>query len=393
MRLILLLLVLIVALGVLETAHHRRMWRRIPVRIHVNGSRGKSSVTRLIAAGLQAGGIRTCAKTTGSAAVFIHADGSETPVERFGPPNIKEQLGVFRRAVREGAEALVLECMAVRPDLQWICEHRIVHSTHGVLTNVRPDHLEVQGPRLEDVARSLAQTVPRGGEYFTAEQRFADRLAATARRRGSRFHGVDAAAVTEAELAPFAYVEFADNVALALAVCTAVGVPRETALRGMYGVTPDFGALVRWSVTTGGRRLEFVNAFAANDPESTLTIWRRLGLDAQPERAVVLLNNRADRMRRAHDLLPLLGREIRAARYVLAGELTGQLADRLRRRVPREQVVDLGGRPAAALWEALAAAAPPEAVVVGIGNIGGVGGELVELLAAAPDGAPREEVS
>jgi hypothetical protein len=36
----------------------------IPVRIHVNGIRGKSSVTRLIAAALREAGIRTVAKTT-----------------------------------------------------------------------------------------------------------------------------------------------------------------------------------------------------------------------------------------------------------------------------------------------------------------------------------------
>ncbi len=392
MRLILLLLVIITVLGVLETARHRRTVRRIPVRIHVNGSRGKSSVTRLIAAGLQAGGIRTCAKTTGSAARFIHVDGTETPVDRIGPPNIREQLGVFRRAAAEGAEALVLECMAVRPDLQWICEHRIVHSTHGVLTNVRPDHLEVQGPRLEDVARSLSQTIPRGAEYFTTEQRFAPQLAETARRLGTRFHGVAPDGVEERELLPFGYVEFADNVALALAVCEAVGVPRDLALRGMYGVTPDFGALARWPVETAGRRLEFVNAFAANDPESTLAIWRRLELDRCPERAVVLFNNRADRMRRARDLLPMLGREMTAIRYVLAGQQTGLLADQLRRRVPREAVLDLGGRGADDLWSGLAATAPDGAVVVGIGNIGGVGGELVALLGERA-GSPAAEVA
>ena len=82
MKLIALLLSLLTFLGVLEMARHLWYRRRIPIRIHVNGSRGKSSVTRLIAAGLRAGGLRTVAKTTGSAAAVIHADGSETPVRR-----------------------------------------------------------------------------------------------------------------------------------------------------------------------------------------------------------------------------------------------------------------------------------------------------------------------
>ena len=53
--------------GVLEFQLHKRSLNLIPLRIHVNGTRGKSSVTRLIAAGLREGGMRTFAKTTGTA--------------------------------------------------------------------------------------------------------------------------------------------------------------------------------------------------------------------------------------------------------------------------------------------------------------------------------------
>lgn len=42
--------------------------RRVGLRIHVNGTRGKSSVCRLIGAGLHAGGLRAMVKTTGLAA-------------------------------------------------------------------------------------------------------------------------------------------------------------------------------------------------------------------------------------------------------------------------------------------------------------------------------------
>jgi poly-gamma-glutamate synthase PgsB/CapB len=148
MNLIILLLLLLIGLGVWETARHRRHLRRIGVRVHVNGSRGKSSVTRLIAAGLRGGGLRVVAKTTGSEAAVIHTDGQETPVRRRGAANIREQLQVIRDAAREGCDALVIECMAIRPDLQRTCEHHIVQATHGVITNVRPDHLDVMGPTL-----------------------------------------------------------------------------------------------------------------------------------------------------------------------------------------------------------------------------------------------------
>ena len=54
--------VLLGSLGILESLWHQRFLHSIPLRIHVNGTRGKSGVTRLIAAGLRAGGLRTCAR-------------------------------------------------------------------------------------------------------------------------------------------------------------------------------------------------------------------------------------------------------------------------------------------------------------------------------------------
>src|SRR5437764_13184828 len=83
-----------------EWRRHRRALARVPVRVHVNGTRGKSSVTRLIAAILRAAGIRTVAKTTGTSARLIMPDGSERPVFRDGPPNIRELIRMSRVATR-----------------------------------------------------------------------------------------------------------------------------------------------------------------------------------------------------------------------------------------------------------------------------------------------------
>src|SRR5512143_640452 len=158
------------AYGVWETRRHQRHVERIPVRVHVNGTRGKSSVTRLIAAGLREGGVRTFAKTTGTMARMILPDGREMDVYRVGRPNIIEQTRIVRRAVEFGAQALVIECMAVLPELQPVAELRLVQSTVGVITNARADHLDVMGPGVDDVALALAETSPRNGHLFTAQR-------------------------------------------------------------------------------------------------------------------------------------------------------------------------------------------------------------------------------
>jgi poly-gamma-glutamate synthase PgsB/CapB len=382
MKLIALLLVLVTLLGIWEMQRHARVRRRIPLRVHVNGSRGKSSVARLIGAGLRAGGLRVVAKTTGSAAALVHVDGAETPVRRRGGPNIREQLAVMRAAVAERCDALVLECMAVRPDLQRVCEHGIVHATHGVITNVRPDHLEVMGPTMDDVAASLAGTVPDRAALFTAETAYGEYFEGRARRQGSTCRLCRGDEVTDDEMAGFRYVEFADNVALALAVCEDAGVDRRTALEGMWSVTPDVGALTRWPHEDQGKRVEFINAFAANDPVSYVRIWQRLGLDTDPDRVVLLMNVRGDRQRRSKDLAPLLGRELAAANYVLIGDETAVFAELLRRQgyPARGRVADLSRLPAAELWRALVELAPDGGAVVGVGNIAGIGNRLLDHL-------------
>ena len=62
------LLALVILLGWLwlQSAMHRRRLATIPIRIHIAGTRGKSTVTRMIAAGLRSGDVKTLAKTTGS---------------------------------------------------------------------------------------------------------------------------------------------------------------------------------------------------------------------------------------------------------------------------------------------------------------------------------------
>src|SRR5262245_30405572 len=95
---LLLIALVLSVLGVLELIAHRAALLKIPIRIHVNGTRGKSSVTRLIAAGLREGGIVTCAKTTGTLARMIMPDGSEYPVFRPAGANIIEQLRIIRTA-------------------------------------------------------------------------------------------------------------------------------------------------------------------------------------------------------------------------------------------------------------------------------------------------------
>ena len=217
------LIAILVAFGIVEKRKHTRSLSSIPIRIHVNGTRGKSSVTRLVAAGLRAGGVRTIAKTTGSAARMIWEDGSETPVERFGPPSIREQIAVVNKAAERGAKALVVECMALQPDYQFFTEHRFIRSTHGVITNVRADHLDVMGPTETHVAAALSNSIPRNAKCYTAEERNVEPLRWVARKQGTELREITVSEKDREDAGLFSYIEHPENIAIALEICNDIG--------------------------------------------------------------------------------------------------------------------------------------------------------------------------
>lgn len=374
---------LLTTLGLAESLAHRRNLSRIPIRIHVNGTRGKSTVTRLIASGLRAGGIRTCAKTTGTLPRMIFPDGEEYPVFRPARPNVIEQRRIVAAAVAERAEALVIECMAVNPLLQSLCETKLIRATHGVITNARPDHLDAMGPTPRDVACALAGTIPVGGRLYTAEETWLDVFHEAARDRRSRVVPVDAqqaAAVTSEEMSGFSYIEHAENVALALKVCTDLGINRRRALEGMWSAKPDSGAMTAHRLDRAGRRIVFVNGFAANDPESTARIWD-LSIASFPEmtKRIAVFNCRADRTDRSVQLAENCVRWQPADHYLLIGSATNVFIKRaVAMGLDRQKLTcaeRCGGEQAA---EKVCGLAGPSALVTGMGNIGGPGFEMVE---------------
>jgi poly-gamma-glutamate synthase PgsB/CapB len=285
---------LLVAAGIAEYRIHISRLEKIPIRILVNGTRGKSTVTRLIAAGLAEGGLRVCAKTTGSAARLILPDLSEEPIRRRRGTTIMEHKWFVRRSVGLKAQAIVAECMAIQPETIWTLEHRLARSTIGVITNVRADHLDTMGTELSQIAEALALSVPEQGQVFVGAEGLDEELKAIFKRAGqgrssksrasrrervsaptsaTKFVGADDA--VRSWCARFAYPMFAENLALALAVCQECGVQREVALRGMLKIQPDPGVRASVEFEWRGVKVRAVNAFAANDAQSTLMLWRR----------------------------------------------------------------------------------------------------------------------
>ncbi len=378
--------VLLVA-GIVEQRRHFINLERIPSRVLVNGIRGKSSITRLCAGALRGGDLVTVAKTTGTAARFIHPDATEEPVYRkFGIANVVEQIGIVRRAAAYNPDALVIECMAVMPALQEINQSKLIRSTIGVLCNVREDHLAEMGPTLDDVARSLSRSMPEGGICVTAEQDRFHILQEEADARDCKLVYADPETVSDEELRGFSWFTFKENVAIALTVAELLGVERETALKGMYDAPPDPGVLsVERYVTPDGKRLRFANVFAANDPESTLmNINQLLDLDAISRPLNVVINCRPDRVERNGQMGAIIP-DLQPDKVFVIGHPAKSAIDAIPAQW-RDRAVDLGGdrRAADEFMGQLLGELGPDSSLVAIGNIHGQGEVLLEHLAELP---------
>jgi poly-gamma-glutamate synthase PgsB/CapB len=375
----------LIAMGVLELILHRRRLTRIPIRIHVNGTRGKTSVTRLIAAGLREAGVRCVAKTTGTVPRFILPNGREVPVYRPGGANVIEQKQAVTMAAAQRAEALVVECMALQPALQWLSEGTLVRATHGVITNARPDHLDVMGPTEEDVAHALAGTVPMDGVFLTAERKHRAFFQRVAEERGSRFHAAEeiSRSLTTGDVEAFPYLEHQDNIELALAVCEELGIDNETALRGMWRAKPDPGAMTEVKTEFFGRHVIFVNGFAANDPISTRYIWEQsLRRHRDLKRRIAVFNCRSDRADRSEQLAESYAGWTQADEVVLLG--TGQYIfarAAVKSGLDPTRLVFVDRDHPADVFEILLGLAESSALVMGLGNIAGPGLALAEYFA------------
>lgn len=359
-----------------EARRLRRARAALEAVVHVNGTRGKSETTRLLAAALREAGWPTLAKTTGTEPRLILEDGSERRWFRAGAANVREQRDLLLLAARRGARAAVVECMAVSPDAQR-ASTAFLAPTLLVVTNVRPDHAAELGSAAETLA-VFAEGIPPGGTVVTADPDLAPALDRLARLRGAR--------VVLAEPCSEAGPWLPDNAGAALAAAACLGIERPVALAGMRRHRPDPGAFALRRLP--GTGVTVLDALAANDTVSTDLLFLRgeASLPA-PARRVLLLANRPDRPDRTlayarwaaadpgrWDAVLLAGRAGFRARRILGMAFPGPDADGRPRLRPLGRLADL-------------AAEPPGTAVYATGNWRDLGPALAALAPAAEAGS------
>jgi poly-gamma-glutamate synthase PgsB/CapB len=364
----------------------------VPRRVAVTGTRGKSGVTRLIAAGLRASGSRVLAKTTGSRPVLILPDGSEREIARAGPASAREQVRLVALAAAMGADTLVAEMMSIGPEGLAAESRRILRPGTLAVTNVRLDHLDDMGRDKDAIARTLASAVPEGGDIFIPAEEIRPAFETEAARLGARLHAVVADAGNGEAGAGFEPArplgEFPSNLRLARAVLASLGVEGPAVDRDLSGAAPDPGSLrvFRGAFGRPPREALCVNLFAANEPESSaaalLRVRASVPFEGRP--LIGLLSLREDRGDRTLQWIEAAGQGFfrEFAAVVLIGLPAGAALRRIRRiSGPEGPAYSAPGgrdvRTPGALMDHVVSLAPGAPIVVGFGNFVGAGDDLV----------------
>jgi len=370
------LLALVIALLMLESVVVYRDVARLQRRVHVGGTRGKSSVTRYIAAGLREGGESTWGKITGVRPTLIRHDGTAVRINRRGGARVQEQFRIIRRAVKQGVVNLVLECMSITPELQRL-ESRFFRPHVFVLTKIRDDHREHLGSGEEQV-EAMCSAIPHHSLVITDDLDHRETIDRVAAVRGSRVKYIQT--VDDAVVASCPDGAFPINLALALETCVALGADRGVALRGIRREAS--GEKGQGAVALGSGNTKFVNGFAVNDVESArhfIDYWR--SKEPSASGLIVMLNTRSDRPLRSLLFAEWLARLEGLSRVILLGDHAACAARALAEKgLARERISVWRRRQLQDIPQSLRSLGPQDALIVGLGNIGGDGFRVAEAL-------------
>lgn len=354
--------VLLLIAGLVENYFHQRNLKKVPIRILVNGTRGKTSVCRLVVASLNRCGIRAMGRTTGSEAAILNPDGSVEPFVRRTAARITEMIPFVRRCAKADVRCLVVECMALGAENQETMARMLIRPTHVAITNSYVDHIVEIGSTTGETAWTLAQSVPRGCELFAMEDFYQD--------LDCIFHKVETATYGMQE----SRIPLHDsNVSLAVALCRALGVGEEDVLSSIPDVIPDIGL---HNTFRGRNGAIFHPNFAINDLHCMEEAV--LSSTSETKNLALVYNNRADREYRLPLMLQVLKRHGGlVSRVYCIGDYPRKVASYFAKKSGVETAVCS----IAELYESINEL-DENNVFLGLGNIKGAGECLVRLFLA-----------
>ena len=360
MKIVVILFICLILHFLREYRSHRKNVERIPLRILVNGTRGKTTVTRIITYALQESGMKTVGISSGSSLEIIHSDGKVEKVERRRRANIREMIPFFRLALEEKAEAVVVEDMALTEENQRVLRDNLVKPDIVVITNTYIDHVPEMGKTTEETAWCLSRSVPSSALLYTTEDHY--------QKYSSNVRKVEEEAPPSSSPIPL----HPSTWAIAKRVLLDLGVKEETILSALNRLPEEIDLMKEIALPSSS---VLIPTFSVNDRECMrLTILEEM--EKHPGmKCEVVFNNRKDREHRVILLEEVLFSIEKARRpsVMVIGDYRGKVSFHLNRR-------GFDALPFS-LEEAMERMKTQDnTLFIGLGNIKGEGEKLLSIL-------------
>src|SRR5574341_886475 len=231
-----------------ERISMNRQRNSIPLRISVTGTRGKSSVVRIIASVLRQDGRKVIAKTTGSQARLVLPDAQEIEVARRGVTSIIEQKRLIKKAAKIKADCIVAEIMSIHPENHYVESQQILQPHIVVITNVRHDHTEAMGETKEEIAAVLCLGIPTKARVIVPEKEIRPLFETAVKNAAGELitvqEGISSPLLQHAP--ELKRKEFPDNLDLAYALAKHLHIHQKVILNGVRQARHDIGKFVIW---------------------------------------------------------------------------------------------------------------------------------------------------
>ena len=375
MYVVFVLLFIVLVLLVIEKYYIDKNVKKFKIRVHVNGTRGKSTVVRYIASLLRQDGIKTFSKITGVVPSYFIDDTQPQIIKRRGGARVTEQFKMISTASDYESKGLVLECMSINPELQKL-ESRVLKPHYYIITNIREDHLEDMGKTADEWVESICSAIPCNCVVITTETVHLNKIIEYAEKANSRVINAKKYELPEEVKNIEGLVE--DNLRITIALANELKIDPSKFLQNI----PQFEEEVQEkSVLVNNYNVKFHNGFAINDVPSAEVFINEIKNKMQPdEKLVVLFNSRADRPLRSLRFAEMIN-NIKVDRCILAGDNKQFTLKKLGKLgIDKNKIISWNTKQCKSVKNNLAQFIESNITLVGIGNIKGDGFKIINSL-------------
>jgi gamma-polyglutamate synthase len=309
---------------IVESILHVRKINRIPLRITVSGTRGKTSIVRTLASVLRTHGMTVLAKTTGSEACYILPDGSVEKITRKGLITILEQKKLIARAAGLNVNCMITEIMSIHPDNHQVETQKLIKPGITILSNFRADHTDVVGTSTKELSALFEKDVYPKSRVIIPQEEVNEFIIKDIQIKQSELIPAPSGVCKELNFDPSIYRHHIQtNLDAVVTTARYLGIPDKSILMGIQNTELDIGQLEIFPFHEQNRKIWFINTFAANDPVSTAILIRKTreildpeissapGIRTEPQ-TIGLIALRSDRGERSRQWLNYLQSENRS---------------------------------------------------------------------------------